>query len=71
MKLERALSMTDIAEKLGLSTTGFIKRFKVETGLTPADYYQRKKTEEAKRRLTETDASITDIAFNLGFSTSQ
>ena len=68
---ERALSMGDIAEQLGLSTTGFIKRFKQETGLTPADFYQRIKIEEARRRLTGTDAAITEIAFSLGFSTSQ
>lgn len=71
MNIERNMSMTDIAEKLGLSTTGFIKWFKHETGLTPADFYQRIKIEEARRRLTGTDASVTEIAFNLGFSTSQ
>ena len=71
MNLERNLSMTDIAEKLGLSTTGFIKRFKHETGLTPADFYQRIKIEEARRRLMGTEAAITEIAFTLGFSTSQ
>ena len=71
LNIERNLSMTDIAEKLGLSTTGFIKRFKHETGLTPADFYQRIKIEEAIRRLTGATASITEIAFNLGFTTSQ
>lgn len=71
MNLGRNMNMTDIALKLGLSTTGFIKQFKHETGLTPADFYQRIKIEDARRRLTGTDASITEIAFNLGFSTSQ
>ena len=71
LNLERNLSMTEIAEKLRLSTTGFIKRLKKETGLTPGDFAQRIKIEEARRRLAGTDASITGIAFNLGFSTSQ
>lgn len=71
INIERNLSMGDIAEMLCLSTTGLIKRFKQETGLTPADFYQRIKIEEARRRLTGTDASITETAFNLGFSTSQ
>lgn len=71
MNLGKNMSMTDIALKIGLSTTGFIKQFKHETGLTPADFYQRIKIEDARRRLTGTDASITEIAFNLGFSTSQ
>jgi AraC-like DNA-binding protein len=63
--------MGEIADKLGFGTTGFIKRFKHETGLTPADFAQRIKIEEARRRLTDTGNSITEIAFKLGFSTSQ
>ncbi|MFA6104819.1 MAG: helix-turn-helix domain-containing protein [Victivallaceae bacterium] len=70
-KLGHDLNMTDIAEELGLSATGFIKRFKYETGLTPADFSQRIKIEEARRRLTMPKASITAIAFDLGFSSSQ
>jgi len=69
--LGRDLNMTGIAEKLGLSITGFIKRFKYETGLTPADFFQRIKVEEARRRLTAPKTAITAIAFDLGFSSSQ
>ena len=69
--LGRDLNMTGIAEKLGLSATGFIKRFKCETGLTPADFLQRIKVEEARRRLTASKTAITAIAFDLGFSSSQ
>ncbi len=53
------------------SATGFIKRFKYETGLTPADFFQRIKVEEARRRLAVPKAAITAIAFDLGFSSSQ
>ena len=70
-RLGRDLNMTDIAEELGLSATGFIKRFKYETGLTPADFSQRIKIEEARRRLTVLKSSITAVAFDLGFSSSQ
>jgi AraC-like DNA-binding protein len=71
VNLGRDLNMTDIAEKLGLGSTGFIKRFKYETGLTPADFFQRIKMEEARRRLTAPKSPITAIAFDLGFSSSQ
>ncbi len=70
-RLGRGLNMTDIAEELGLSATGFIKRFKYETGVTPADFFQRIKIEEARRRLTIPRTAITAIAFDLGFSSSQ
>ena len=71
LNLGKELTMTAIAEKLGLSATSFIKRFKQETGLTPADFFQRIKVEDARRRLAGSGASITAIAFELGFASSQ
>ncbi len=38
--------------------------------MTPADYIKEQRLEYAKRRLIESDASITKIALELGFSSS-
>jgi AraC-like DNA-binding protein len=65
------ISVDDIAAACGLSESQFARRFKRETGVTPADCLQRMRIEEACRRLRQTDKSITDITFELGFSSSQ
>lgn len=69
--LDQDISVEDMAEVSGLSTYWFKEKFKKETGLSPADYVSRRKVEEAKTYLTTSDESITDIAFMLGFSSSQ
>jgi AraC-like DNA-binding protein len=60
-----------LAERAGLSVPRFNVRFKEETGMPPGEYVLRSKIEEACRRLAGTDATITEIAFDLGFSSSQ
>ena len=46
-------------------------RFKAETGYTLHEYLIHRRVEEAHRRLSSTDEDITNIAHNLGFSSSQ
>ncbi len=59
------------ARGAGLQGTQFRKRFLAETGFAPHDYLARAQIQEAKRRLTETRQPITEMAFDLGFSSSQ
>ncbi|WP_080832234.1 helix-turn-helix domain-containing protein [Cohnella massiliensis] len=57
-----------LAELAAQSRYHFIRSFKAETGSTPYQYVLRLRMEEAKRRLRNSDESVTDIGFGLGFS---
>jgi AraC-like DNA-binding protein len=59
-----------LAGHMGLSLPHFKARFKKEIGLPPADYVLRRKIEIAGRLLTRPDATVTRVAYDLGFSSS-
>ncbi|MDD5599877.1 MAG: helix-turn-helix domain-containing protein [Victivallaceae bacterium] len=63
--------LDDIAAACGLSKSQFSRRFKQAAGITAADCLQRMRIEEACRLLGGRNADITEIAFKLGFSSSQ
>jgi len=65
------ISVDNIAAACGLSESQFARRFKQASGVTPADCLQRMRIEEACRTLRETNNNITEVAFKLGFSSSQ
>ncbi len=60
-----------LAQVAGLSTSRFKTRFREEQGVPPAEYVLRTRIEEARRRLARRDATVTDVALALGFSSSQ
>ena len=68
--IEDALRIEDLAEVTGYSLSHFKAKFHKETGITPAEYILMQKMETAKNELLLSDKSITDIAYSLGFSTS-
>ena len=43
------------------------RRFKQQTGMTVIAYVNRLRTETAKRLLTATDHSVSEIAYQVGF----
>lgn len=55
----------------GLSYRQLARHFATVAGEAPKDYQLRLKISEAQRLLTETNLSITNIAFELGFPSSQ
>jgi AraC-like DNA-binding protein len=69
--IHKDISVSELAETFGQSATSFNKHFKSETGQTPADFIRRVKCSEAEKLLSENKKSITEIAFDLGFSSSQ
>lgn len=69
--LYETFSVPDLAEISNLSVSRFKTRFKEETGFPPAEYILRRKLEQAKKLLLHKNESITQIAINLGFSSSQ
>jgi AraC-like DNA-binding protein len=60
-----------LAEVAGLSESRFKARFKQESGMSPGNFVTMMKMEKARELLADQDLSVTDIAFRLGFSSSQ
>ncbi len=69
--LDRTVSVSELAAELGLSTTRFTELFRRETGMTPADARNRMRCEKARELLLFDHYNVTDVAYELGFSSSQ
>jgi AraC-like DNA-binding protein len=65
------LNVAHVAEKVHLSESYFKILFRHEVGLPPAEYMLRQKVDVTKRLLKEPDCNITELAYRLGFSSSQ
>lgn len=65
------LQAIDFANKAGMSTSRFKARFREVTGKGPAEYYLKLRITEAICRIRQTNLSITRIAMDLGFGSSQ
>mgnify|MGYP005760710971 CR=1 FL=1 len=66
--LGEPILLEDAAACCGLSLSRFKVKFKEETGVTPREYINHVKIQQAKR-LLEQGASVTDTALDLGFTT--
>jgi AraC-like DNA-binding protein len=64
-------SMVKVAHAVGCSRARLFETFKETTGMTPNDYWQRMRVEEAYQRLIQTSDPITQVAMDCGFTTSQ
>lgn len=62
------LSVEELALKLSLSTRHLSRLFKEYLGAAPRDVLNTKRLHLAKRFLCETNSSITEIAFSVGFN---
>lgn len=60
-----------VADYVGLSVGYFHELFVREIGVTPSQYHLRRRIAAAKRELIYSDVSVTSIAANMGFSSSQ
>lgn len=69
--LSEPLSVSHLAAQTGLSVPRFKVWFKEQTGVPPGEYVLRMRVDEARRRLAETNTSITTLGYDLGFSSSQ
>jgi AraC family L-rhamnose operon regulatory protein RhaS len=69
--LEQSIHCDTLIELSEMSPSQFYRRFSQEVRLTPGDYHLRQRILVAKHRLRKTQGSITDIALELGFSSSQ
>ena len=64
----RNIQLKDVANHVFLSPNYFHKLFTQVTGITPHQYIINQKINAAKKMLLESDATITDIIINCGFS---
>lgn len=61
----------EVAAAVGMSVSWFHETFVAEVGYSPGDYRTRVRARHAKKLLAETDWPITQIAMELGYTTSQ
>lgn len=68
--LDENISVSDLADVAGLSPSYFRRWFHREVGSSPRDYVTQMRIDRSKRLLAESNRSITQIAMDLGYSTS-
>jgi AraC-like DNA-binding protein len=61
------LSVAEISSTAHFSRYHFIRLFHQTFDVTPHQYLIHRRVERAKRLLIESDASVTDICFDVGF----
>lgn len=64
----KPLDVAAVAAVAHLSEAHFIRSFRAVFGETPYRYLQRRRVERSMFLLRETDRSVTDICFDVGFS---
>jgi len=69
--IHEQVQMSDLVKHIGFSRSYLFVLFKSVTGMSPNDYFVRLRIERAQRLLIETKRSITAIALDTGFSSSQ
>ena len=65
---DRPLSRGEIAQAIGASEDYLSRIFRQELGLSPWDYLHRYRIKQAKELLTRTNASVMDVALQVGFN---
>ncbi|MBN1809450.1 MAG: helix-turn-helix transcriptional regulator [Planctomycetes bacterium] len=64
-------AVPELAERVGFSVSRLSRLFRKHVGLSPGDYIVRKRIDAAKELIREGAGTITDVAFEMGFATSQ
>ena len=67
-RFDCSISLKDAAHEACLSPFHFHRLFAQTFGQTPHDFLIRRRIDEAKRLLVQTDSSITEICFEVGYS---
>lgn len=70
-RLAEPISLENLSGVAGLSRRHFLRAFQASTGTTPHRHILNLRIEDAKQRLTGSDADLTSIACASGFSHSQ
>ncbi len=67
--ISRDLSVTELAQVVGMSQYYFSKLFKMSTGTTPHQYVMRQRVERAQELLRESQTPLAEVATQVGFET--
>ncbi|MBN8216099.1 MAG: AraC family transcriptional regulator [Spirochaetes bacterium] len=70
-RLDETVSVPDLAAACGLSLPQFKKRFRREAGMPPKEFVLRRRLERAQELLGDPRKSVTEIALETGFPSSQ
>ena len=70
-RLDHPWRLDELARLSGVSVPHLVEVFRADYGQTPMRALGHLRLDEARRRLRETDASVTEIAHALGFCSSQ
>lgn len=70
-QIENPVALQEIADTIHISLPHFKKIFRQEMGLPPYEYVLHRKIDRAKKMLADLEMPVTDIAFHLGFPSSQ
>lgn len=66
--LKRKLTLTEMAQSVGLSVEHLRELFKSEIGMTPIQYQKKLRLFEARRLLESTFLNVQEIAVRVGLS---
>ena len=69
--VEEPMPLEELAARVNLSLPRLKSKFKAEVGIAPGDYIVRSRVERAAQLLYKSKTSVTDIAMQLGFPSSQ
>lgn len=61
------IKMSELATSAGMSQRNFTRRFRVATDMTPVEYLQSERIELARDLLQNSNLSISEIAFRVGY----
>jgi AraC-like DNA-binding protein len=68
LNYHRTITVHDLAEVAFLSVSAIERRFKKHLGITPKQFINKIRLENARRMLIETELPIEEIAFQCGFA---
>ena len=69
--LNKPFSVGKLVNHIGYGRSRLFELFRANTGMTPNDYLRRLRVEAARGLLTDTSRPVTEIAFEVGFNSSQ
>jgi transcriptional regulator GlxA family with amidase domain len=68
-RLHRPLTLRELADHARMSVRTFTRRFRAETGVSPAQWLLQQRVDHARRLLETTDLGVDQIAERSGFGT--
>lgn len=66
--LRKELTVETLALRAGLGARHFSRRFKATFGISPADYVERLRLDEARRRLPSAHQTVESVAASVGYA---